>query len=155
MSLNKNKTLNQTRKNSGFTIVELLIVIVVIGILAAITIVAYNGVQNRARTSSAQAAANTIGKKAEAFQTVKAYYPTSTADFNSVEESKLAGAAELLNTAFATTAPSEPKKVNYSYCGPAAAPTGYKVTYFDYAAKGPSTTQVGGDSTATPCVLAS
>lgn len=32
----------------GFTIVELLIVIVVIGILAAITIVAYNGIQDRA-----------------------------------------------------------------------------------------------------------
>jgi prepilin-type N-terminal cleavage/methylation domain-containing protein len=32
----------------GFTIVELLIVIVVIGILAAITVVAYNGIQQRA-----------------------------------------------------------------------------------------------------------
>ena len=31
-------------KQRGFTIVELLIVIVVIGILAAITIVAYNGI---------------------------------------------------------------------------------------------------------------
>lgn len=38
-----------TKTKSGFTIVELLIVIVVIGILAAITIVAYNGVQQRAR----------------------------------------------------------------------------------------------------------
>ena len=34
---------------SGFTIVDLLIVIVVIAILAAITIVAYNGVQQRGR----------------------------------------------------------------------------------------------------------
>ena len=39
----------QTEKQFGFTIVELLIVIVVIGILAAITIVAYNGVQQKAR----------------------------------------------------------------------------------------------------------
>lgn len=39
----------KNKQNSGFTIVELLIVIVVIGILAAITIVAYNGVQQRAR----------------------------------------------------------------------------------------------------------
>jgi len=38
-------------KQPGFTIVELLIVIVVIGILAAITIVAYNGIQQRARDS--------------------------------------------------------------------------------------------------------
>lgn len=36
-------------RQKGFTIVELLIVIVVIGILAAITIVAYNGIQQRAR----------------------------------------------------------------------------------------------------------
>lgn len=38
-------------KQTGFTIVELLIVIVVIGILAAIVIVAYNGVQDRAKDS--------------------------------------------------------------------------------------------------------
>lgn len=34
-----------TRSFKGFTIVELLVVIVIIAILAAITIVAYNGVQ--------------------------------------------------------------------------------------------------------------
>lgn len=39
------------QKRAGFTIVELLIVIVVIGILAAITVVAYNGVQQRANTA--------------------------------------------------------------------------------------------------------
>jgi prepilin-type N-terminal cleavage/methylation domain-containing protein len=38
-------------RHHGFTIVELLIVIVVIAILAAITIVAFNGVQQRARDS--------------------------------------------------------------------------------------------------------
>ena len=32
---------------TGFTIVELLIVIVIIGVLAAITVVAYNGIQDR------------------------------------------------------------------------------------------------------------
>jgi prepilin-type N-terminal cleavage/methylation domain-containing protein len=39
-------------RQRGFTIVELLIVIVVIGILAAITIVAYNGIQSRAQVSA-------------------------------------------------------------------------------------------------------
>jgi len=39
------------KQQKGFTIVELLIVIVVIGILAAITIVAYNGFQQRAKNA--------------------------------------------------------------------------------------------------------
>ena len=43
--------MNTWAKQKGFTIVELLIVIVVIAILAAITIVAYNGIQTRARNS--------------------------------------------------------------------------------------------------------
>lgn len=42
------------KQQSGFTIVELLIVIVVIAILAAISIVAYNGIQNRTYDSSIQ-----------------------------------------------------------------------------------------------------
>ena len=57
----------------GFTIVELLIVVVVIAILAAITVVAYNGIQERSKVSRANtelrmlekailAARNTQGK---------------------------------------------------------------------------------------------
>ncbi|MFZ1249892.1 MAG: prepilin-type N-terminal cleavage/methylation domain-containing protein [Candidatus Microsaccharimonas sp.] len=54
--------LRNTNKN-GFTIVELLIVVVVIAILAAITIVAYNGIQSRANNSAAQSAASQAAKK--------------------------------------------------------------------------------------------
>ncbi len=49
----------------GFTIVELLIVIVVIGILATIVIVAYNGVQNRAFDTSVKNDLETMIKKIE------------------------------------------------------------------------------------------
>lgn len=37
------------KKQNGFTVVELLVVIIVIGLLAAITIVSYNGVQTRSK----------------------------------------------------------------------------------------------------------
>lgn len=55
-------------RNKGFTIVELLIVVVVIAILAAITIVAYNGIQNRAKASAAQSAAAQVSKKLALWQ---------------------------------------------------------------------------------------
>jgi prepilin-type N-terminal cleavage/methylation domain-containing protein len=54
--------------NRAFTIVELLIVIVVIGILAAITVVAYNGVQERARASAASSALSQASKKIKLWQ---------------------------------------------------------------------------------------
>lgn len=50
------------KTTTGFTIVELLIVIVVIGILAAISVVAYNGIQNRANDTSIKGAVNQLEK---------------------------------------------------------------------------------------------
>jgi prepilin-type N-terminal cleavage/methylation domain-containing protein len=55
------------KKQTGFTIIELLIVIVIIAILAAITIVAYNGIQNRAKNSQYLSDVTTIVKKAELY----------------------------------------------------------------------------------------
>ena len=56
------------KRNTGFTIVELLIVIVVIAILAAITIVAYNGIQDRAKASAASSALSNAVKKIKLWQ---------------------------------------------------------------------------------------
>ncbi len=46
----------------GFTIVELLIVIVIIGVLASITVVAFNGIQDRARLTDMKTDIATLQK---------------------------------------------------------------------------------------------
>lgn len=69
-------TLSQVKKRqSGFTIVELLIVIVIIGILAAITIVAYNGIQNKANDSAVQSDLDNIAKKIQLYYIDNGAYP--------------------------------------------------------------------------------
>ena len=59
--------LSEQRRN-GFTVVELLIVIVVIGVLAGISVVAYNGIQERARNSSLLSSVDAIEKAATVHQ---------------------------------------------------------------------------------------
>lgn len=71
------------KTSSGFTIVELLIVIVVIGILAAITIVAYNGIQNRASDAAVVADISAIRKNLEIAKADLGYYPQSVGEFPS------------------------------------------------------------------------
>jgi len=68
------------KRQSGFTIVELLIVVVVIAILAAITIVAYNGIQNRAKHSATQSAVSQASKKIMTYAVTNAeQYPVNLA----------------------------------------------------------------------------
>lgn len=67
-------------KRSGFTIVELLIVIVVIAILAAITIVAYNGVQTRARDATRSDGLRAIQDALELYKADNGTYPVATAN---------------------------------------------------------------------------
>jgi prepilin-type N-terminal cleavage/methylation domain-containing protein len=62
-------------KQNGFTIVELLIVIVVIGVLAAITIVAYNGIQQRARDNRRTNDSVSIRKALELYKIDNGTYP--------------------------------------------------------------------------------
>lgn len=64
------------KSNKGFTIVELLIVVVVIAILAVISIVAYNGIQERARDSERAVDISAIQKMLQAYYIDHEHYPT-------------------------------------------------------------------------------
>ena len=66
------------QRQRGFTIVELLIVIVVIGILAAITVVAYNGISDKAYVNRTNAMAQQIGKSLKLYQVQNGAWPLSS-----------------------------------------------------------------------------
>jgi len=65
------------KHNKGFTLVELLIVIVVIAILAAVTVVAYNGLVARANRTAAQADIANASKGIKLFFSEYGKYPSS------------------------------------------------------------------------------
>lgn len=60
----------------GFTVVELLIVVVVIGILAALVLVTYNGIHQRDRDKKRKDDIDIIYSKLESYQAQNGIYPT-------------------------------------------------------------------------------
>lgn len=157
MSLQNRK---KFKADKGFTIVELLIVIVVIAILAAISIVAYNGIQQRSHTTSSKTAAENLAKKVEAFNAVNSVYPTSntaalmTTALNALSDSSLTGSGITIGTPTATTADSV---VQLRTCAAGAqtagttVPTGYVAYIWDSTLTTPglNPVQAGGIGTIT------
>lgn len=66
------------KRRRGFTIIELMVVIIVISILAAITLLAYNGVQQRARNSQTASAVQAYLKTLNVYLNDNGAYPTIT-----------------------------------------------------------------------------
>lgn len=109
------------KTKSGFTIVELLIVIVVIAILAAISIVAYNGIQGRSRDTARVNAANQIKKALELYKIDEGNYPAcpTIADNSSCSDisSSSVGLAATLVPKYIASVPNDPqppKSIQYA-----------------------------------------
>lgn len=66
----------RNKLNRGFTIVELLIVIVVIGILATLVVTTYSGIQQKTRDTARKTDIAAIYGQVEAYQTENGRYPT-------------------------------------------------------------------------------
>jgi prepilin-type N-terminal cleavage/methylation domain-containing protein len=132
------QNIKKMKEEKGFTIVELLIVIVVIGILAAIIIVAYNGVQNRARTTEAQSNAKEVQNKAETFNADEgngSYPANSAALVASTGSAKLSTkVAGLIQDSAVTSA--APTRIQYKRC----TSNGAQIYYWDYGTNNVSTT---------------
>lgn len=142
-----NITVNKLRQQRGFTIVELLIVIVIIAILAAITIIAYNGLTARANTTSAQSAANNVIKKAAAYNAEIGTFPATSSLMTGAATSTsyyLNGISFDATVLSSSNLPTSTAEVNYYKCGTGAtttAPTtaatvttqtGVRVDYWNY-----------------------
>jgi prepilin-type N-terminal cleavage/methylation domain-containing protein len=133
MSFANIKSLRQER---GFTIVELLIVVVVIGILAAISVVSYTGITQQANTAKALSNASSVKRVAEVYFAKNGTYPATKADFSANGlEATLPTGITFFSTASPATLTANNGKDNVIYETNTGA-TAAQVSYFDFTGAG-------------------
>lgn len=106
-------------KSRGFTIVELLIVIVVVAILASISVVAYNGVQSRSRDATRRSDLRNVQIALERFYVDNGYYPSAACLSSPWWNCWGAGSStgRLVSTTYLQTMPQDPAFVDSAACG--------------------------------------
>jgi prepilin-type N-terminal cleavage/methylation domain-containing protein len=114
------KVLNMQRTNlskQGFTLIELIIVIVVIGILTTIMIVSYSSITQRSSTASAEDAANLVARKIESFKSEKGAYPDTLSVLTTDTSKPYYLNPNAVFTTLGTTQPTVPNTIKFMKCG--------------------------------------
>lgn len=133
-------------KNKGFTIVELLVVIVVIGILAAITMISYNGVTAKAQTTENQSNANIVITAANGVYAELGSYPATSATAATVLNNLNAGVTKVPSTLTVTNVTATAgKSLSYRLTSDGK---GICVGYWDYTGTAAAKYYYGGTATA-------
>jgi len=129
------KSIKNIKRESGFTIVELLVVIIVIGILAAITIVSYNGITAKANTVKAVAAAQAVGSAADIYYAENSSYPTTWAMLTNLTSVKLPSNITFVVGTVAAAPPTTGNiNLTFSFCNTSGVKA-YTVGYWNYSDK--------------------
>ena len=139
----------QNTLSSGFTIVELVVILSVLVTLIIITVVSYSGIRTRTLAANTENNAKLLQKKVQAYFNVNNRYPTpatATSDLNSQTGSKLEG----IVTLGTPTVVNGERTMRLQICT-----SGYTITYWDYSTNVlPSSPQITGGATITGCANA-
>ena len=128
----------------GFTIVELLVVIVVIGILAAITVVSYSGVTSKARTAQAQSNANSVRQVADIYYTDNGYYPATLVAFASGSTTtKLPSSVSVISELTTLDATNGQTAISWACTDSCSNATGGRIQYWNFTSSAKVVIYVG------------
>lgn len=142
----------------GFTIVELLIVVVVIAILTAITVVSYNGISQSAKTSRSLSTAEQVRTKAMMWQSLRDSYPdlaqlrTNSLSPTDIDtpggaagplEAKLSSPDIAMGATIDAVRANNGNTVFYAPCWDGSQLSGATIAYWDFSTSSAATIVVG------------
>lgn len=137
------------RTQRGMTLIELMIAVVIIGILAAVAIFAYNRYVKKAKSSEVPAVFAEFKLREEQYHTENGTYLSTGADENSKHPATPAGGTDPQDITVGWPATWDTLRINtdktYLYCSYVAiagnagvAPSGAQATFFGFTAAPPT-----------------